>query len=379
MTPSELSALIEEAETALASGDFATAMDACDRALDGHEGDTTPVAIADALLRCGINLGATLARQGRMSDGVQVFEDVLFTLGERPEPELQMGLALAGLNRARAIGASVSDLEGEKAALEAAERHEKNPDPALRAITVKAMNLAAGFAGRQGAMQRADTYHKAVLALSGEAELPGAEAAQAAAHCQALYQLDPAADPKGMRDAVEAFLARYEGSTHPDIQRNMAEAGLLLCQALEGQGDLDGAMTGYRRAIADASAAADRHDMTSLLAHAELNLGRILGRQGKSADALQAFDSIVERFKGSPDMAIRQNVVDALYLSACLHAKDGDADRAAALLHAVSEQAGGIEPAMIADDPHFAAIRDTDAFRALLEDLSKAELEQGGR
>jgi len=370
MTLADMHALISEAETTLASGDLDAAMDACDRALDSHQADT-PVDTVDALLRCGINLGATLARQGRFPDGIQVFEDVLFTLGDRQEPELQMGIALAGLNRARAIGASVSDLEGEKAALEAAERHEKNDDPALRAITIRALNLAAGFAAHQGAEQRADAYHNAVLALSGEEELPGAEAAQAAAQCQALYRLDPAADPKAMRQAVQAFLDRYDGTVHPDIQSNLAEAGLLLCQALEAEGDLGGAMAGYRRSVAQVMAY-DRPDMEALLAHAELNLGRLLGRQGQGAEALQAFAALTERFRDHADLAVRQNVIDALYLSACLQAGDGDAAGAADLLRAVSDQAGGIEPEMIADDPHFAAIRQTEAFRALLAELSQA-------
>ena len=90
------------------------------------------------------------------------------------------------------------------------------------------------------------------------------------------------------------------------------------------------------------------------------------------AVALQAFTALTERFRDHADMAVRQNVIDGLYLSACLHAGDGDAAGAADLLRAVADQAGGIEPEIIADDSHFAAIRETEAFRTLLTDLAQA-------
>ena len=373
MTSTELSRLAERVEAALAAGETDAAMEACGAALSLHHADL-PSGEADILLRSGINLGANLARAGKLEDAIDVFEEVLETLGDRQEGELQLGLALAGLNHARAIGMSGSPREGEKAALDAAARHETNEDPQIRVVTVKALNLAARFAADQGEGQRADAYHNAVLALLGDADLPDAEPMRAAALCQALYRMDPAADAAGLRAAVTDFLNRYEGAEHPDIRRNLREARLLLCQVCEAEGDFDAAIALYRRNIEEL-ARAGGPDILALLSHAEVNLGRLYGRQNMQAEALAIFAALVDRFRDTPDMAVRQNVVDALYLSACLHAGNGKVQETVASLALAADQAGGIDPAMLDADPNFAAVREDPQFRTLLEALSKAELD----
>ena len=248
---------------------------------------------------------------GDMASAVSAYEEVVDRFGATEDPNLQLLVITALINRGDAFRRLADPASAVSAYEEVVERFGATEDPNLQWLVVTAQGFKGDAFRQLGDMVSAVSAYEEVVDRFGASEDPNLQQLIAAALIDKGHALGELADPASAVSAYEEVVERFGASEDINLRLLVATALDFKGDAFRQLGDMASAVSSYEEVVERFGASEDP-DLQWWVATALIDKGHAFRQLGDMASAVSSYEEVVERFGASEDPDLQWRVATAL-------------------------------------------------------------------